>query len=369
MIAIVYPQFYGVGGIARYLDSFLSNLPSDHSKVYLITGDKNRRLARYKGVEIINVPFTSNRLSLLLWSLRVRKILIQLHNQKKIQWVNLHIPPLIPGLLLPKKIPMVLTTHNTYLGMTGDFHKEQYFKGPWSAVSVNIKRRMESYIFNQSKKMIVLSEQGKQEALAYGYKNQISTIPIGIDVDKFKPKADLAKDIDVLFCGRMEHRKGSRAMVELCKALIIKKPGIAICIVGYGSDESWVRSHLDAFTSSNVEFAGETSFIETIDFYQRSRVHTSTAYYEGFPNTCLEAMAMEVPVVVWDFLVYRNLVINGETGLLIAINDFDEMATQITSLLADQNKMLALGKQARKIIESNYRWNKLAQDILTASQG
>ena len=30
MIAIVYPQFYGVGGIARYLDSFLSNLPPDH---------------------------------------------------------------------------------------------------------------------------------------------------------------------------------------------------------------------------------------------------------------------------------------------------------------------------------------------------
>lgn len=103
MIAIVYPQFYGVGEIVRYLDSFLESLPDGHPKVYLITGDKNRRIARYKGVEIINVPFSSNRFSLFLWALRVRKILLQLHKQKKIQWVNLHTPPLIPGLMLPKK--------------------------------------------------------------------------------------------------------------------------------------------------------------------------------------------------------------------------------------------------------------------------
>ena len=42
MIAIVNPQFYGVHGIARYLDSFLSNLPIDHPPIYLITSDEHR---------------------------------------------------------------------------------------------------------------------------------------------------------------------------------------------------------------------------------------------------------------------------------------------------------------------------------------
>ena len=52
MIAIVYPQFYGVGGIARYLDSFLSNLPADHPPIYLITGDEHKVDRHYPGVEI-----------------------------------------------------------------------------------------------------------------------------------------------------------------------------------------------------------------------------------------------------------------------------------------------------------------------------
>ena len=38
MIAVVYPQFYAVGGIARYIDSFLSNIAPGSPPVTLITG-------------------------------------------------------------------------------------------------------------------------------------------------------------------------------------------------------------------------------------------------------------------------------------------------------------------------------------------
>jgi len=169
MIAIVYPQFYAVGEIVRYLDSFLANLPDDHAKIYLITGDKNRRISRYKGVEIINLPYATNRLSLILWTLRVRKLLLQLHKQNKIKWMNLHIPPLISGLLLPKNIPILLTVHSTYLGMSGKFYKIRYFDGDRNALVLQIKRWMENYIFWQAQKIVVLTEQGKQEVQAYGY--------------------------------------------------------------------------------------------------------------------------------------------------------------------------------------------------------
>jgi len=39
MIAIVNPQYYGVHGIARYIDSFLANLPQGNYTVYLITSE------------------------------------------------------------------------------------------------------------------------------------------------------------------------------------------------------------------------------------------------------------------------------------------------------------------------------------------
>ena len=365
MIAIVYPQFYGVGGIARYLDSFFKNLPEDAPDIYLITGDDQRKHLNYPGVEIIHVPLSSNRLSLTLWTLKVRKILIQLHKQKKIQWVNLHIPPLIPGLFLPERIPMLLTAHTTYLGMSGNFYETRYFHTQWSEPALIVKSWMEYYIFKHTQKMIVLTEQGKQEALSYGYKKPITVLPNGVDLNNFVPDSGVEKDIDVLFCGRIERRKGSRAIAQLCQSLISKKQDIMICIVGYGDDEIWLREQLSQF-ANNVTFTGKVSFDSAIVFYQRSRMYVSTSYYEGLPGTCLEAMAMQLPVVVWDFLFYRDLVKQDETGVLVPVNDFEEMTTQVLALLGNTKKMAELGVNARNTLKQQYDWKSLARQVLNA---
>lgn len=367
MIAIVYPQFYGVGGIARYLDSFLSNLPENHPPVYLITGDEHRVERSYPGVEIIHIPFTSSRFNLFTWGLEARKLLIRLHDEGKIQWVNLHFPPLIPGLLLPRHIPVVLTAHTTYLGMSGQFYKTRHFESQWSAASLAIKSWMERRIFNLTSKVITLTEQGRQEVLAYGFKGPVTVIPNGADVTLFTPNPVVEKDIDVLFCGRIELRKGSRAMGQLCRLLIAKKPDIRIAIVGYGDDDVWVRAGLASY-GSNVLMTGKVPFSEMIGYYNRSRVYASTSYYEGLPGTCLEAMAMQLPAVVWDFLFYRGLVVEGKTGSLAAPNDFEAMAGKVLDLLANPELAADMGKQGRALLETEYNWSKLAKDVLDVFQ-
>ncbi len=364
MIAIVSPQFYGVHGIARYLDSFLANLPADHPPIYMITGDEFHSPRAYPGVEIIDIPFSTTRYSLFTWGWAVRKLLLQLHRDNKIQWVNFHFPPLIPGLLLPKSIPMLLTAHTTYLGMSGRFYKEQLFQSQWSNLSLAVKSWMERRIFASAQKVITLTEQGRQEVLAYGYKGPIAVIPNGADINLFTPGDSVGKDIDVLFCGRIERRKGSRPLVELCKLLVQKQPDIKIVIVGYGDDDAWVNQNLGAYPD-NITLAGKTPFSEMINYYQRSKVYASTSYYEGLPGTCLEAMAMQLPVAVWKFLFYEGIVISGETGLYAEPNDYEALAQQVLYLLANPETAAAMGKQGRQLIQEQYCWTKLAKDILS----
>lgn len=363
MIAIVYPQFYGVGGIARYLDSFLANLPVGHPPIYLITGDEHQTARNYAGVEIIHIPFTSNRLNLFIWSWQARKQLIRLYQVNKIKWVNLHFPPLIPGLFLPKEIPVVLTAHTTYLGMSGQFYPTKHFDSQWGKWSLLIKKWMENQIFMRTQKVITLTEQGRQEVLAYGFNRSITVIPNGADTRLFVPNPSVDKDIDVLFCGRIEFRKGSRSMVELCLQLITQKPDIRIAIVGYGDDFAWVKEKLSS-RNKNVLLTGKVSFSETIAYYNRSKLYASTSYYEGLPGTCLEAMAMHLPVVAWDFLFYHGLVVEGKTGALIAPNDFYAMTDTILALLADPQRMAALGQQGRALLVADYNWSSLAKDVL-----
>jgi glycosyltransferase involved in cell wall biosynthesis len=363
MIAILCPEFYGVHGIARYLDSFLSNLPSDHPPIYLITGDEHKAARCYEGVEIIHIPFSSSRVNLFFWGLQVRKLLIQMHGKGEIQWVNLHFPPLIPGLFLPRHIPVVLTAHTTYLGMSGRFYKIKHFQSQWSRLSLAIKSWMERHIFGLTNKVITLTEQGRQEVLAYGFQGPVSVIPNGADVRLFTPDSAIEKNIDVLFCGRIEFRKGSRPMVELCRQLIAKKPDIRIAIVGYGDDDVWVNAAL-ASCGQNVLMTGKVPFSEMVAYYNRSRVYVSASYYEGLPGTCLEAMAMQLPAVVWDFLFYRNLVVEGKTGSLAAPNDFSGMTDKVLHLLANPQLAAEMGRNGRALLESDYNWAKLARDVL-----
>jgi glycosyltransferase involved in cell wall biosynthesis len=363
MIAIVYPQFYGIGGIARYLDSFLSNLPADHVPIYLITGNEHQAARSYPGVEILHIPFSSSRVNLFTWGLQVRKFLIRLHDEGKIKLVNLHFPPLIPGLFLPRNIPVVMTVHSTYLGMSGNFYPEKFYASEINWLALKIKTWMESRIYNNSAGAITLTEFGREQVLAYGYDKPITIIPNGVDLNQFKYSSGIIKDIDVLFTGRIEHLKGSKAMVEICRRLVEKKKNILIFIVGYGEEENSVRQQLGAL-NENVVMTGKVPFVEMMGYYSRSRVYVSTSYYEGLPGTCLEAMAMELPAVVWDFLFYRGLVTEGQTGSLAAPNDFTGMTDKVLALLANPQLAAEMGRNGRALLETDYNWATLARDVL-----
>ena len=74
--------------------------------------------------------------------------------------------------------------------------------------------------------------------------------------------------------------------------------------------------------------------------------------------------AMAIPAVVWDFLFYRGLVIEGRTGSLSAPNDFAGMTDKVLDLLANPQLADEMGRNGRALLESDYNWAKLASDVL-----
>jgi glycosyltransferase involved in cell wall biosynthesis len=363
MIAIVYPQFYGVGGIARYLDSFLTNLPAEHPTIYVITGDEHRMARAYPNVEIVHIPFTASRFNLFFWTLKANRLIKQLKQSGKVSVVNLHIPPLITGLLLTKALPMVLTAHTTYVGMSGNFYKQPYFKSQWGRVEIAIKIYLERIIFKRAQHIITLTEQGKQELACYQVTAPISIVPNGVDTLAFSQMAATNKTVDVLFCGRIEVRKGSRTMVDICKALVKRNPNIHILIVGYGDDDAYVKTQLQDF-ATNITLAGKVKFTDMPDIYAKSRVYVSTSYYEGLPGTCLEAMASGLPAVVWDFPFYEALVVQHQTGLRVTPNDTIEMLSAIEQQLCTLKENDTLTHQVRQHVVKNFNWQALAKQLL-----
>lgn len=366
MIAVVYPEFYGVSGIGRYVESFLANLPEGTPTVYLVTADQELPERRYRGVEIIHIPMAKNRFGLTQWSFKARRCVEQLYDEGRISSFNLHIPPLIPGLFVSSRVPMVLTAHTTYYGMSGRNEGNRDFASPWNPAALAIKMWMEHAIFAKARSIITLTEQGRQELAHYGSYKDIAIIPNGVDLARFQMDTSVRKDIDVIFCGRIEKRKGSRPLVEVCKRLATARPSIRIAVVGYGDDEAYVRSSLAPY-SEQVELTGKVPFTGMVDYYRRAKVYAATSYYEGLPGTCLEANAMGLPAVVYDFLFYRGLVVEGQTGLLVPPNAHDDMVSRIFALLDDPDAARRMGLAARELVAEHYDWRKLARQVIDVS--
>ena len=76
---------------------------------------------------------------------------------------------------------------------------------------------------------------------------------------------------------------------------------------------------------------------------------------------------MGLPAVVFEFLFYRDLVIEGRTGSFAQPNAYDEMVGRIGELLADPAKARAMGEAARDLIAQRYDWRRLSRDVIAAS--
>ena len=364
-ILIQYPHYGGVGGISRYLESFLENIPHNKQLEITLLTNENENAPKFKHkINILRVPLNKNRLSLIRWSLVCKRIVHKLYANNKIDLVNLHIPPLIPG-LATTKAPYIVTAHSTYFGMSGKLANKQYYKKQHSNLEKFIRFKIEKLIFTNAVKIICLTPRVKEELKAYGIKaDKIEICPNGVDCAFFNTKG-IKKDIDLLFIGRLEAIKGSKSLIHLCKLLVKNKSDIKICIVGYGDDFDIIKETLqEEVKRGNILLTGKVSFSDTLQYYDRSKIYVSTSYYEGLPSTCLEAMSMELPVIVWNMQFYSGLVENGKSGFTIPVDNYSLMKEKILLLLNTERTRKNMGKYGRQKVFKEYSWHNLAPKLL-----
>jgi glycosyltransferase involved in cell wall biosynthesis len=75
------------------------------------------------------------------------------------------------------------------------------------------------------------------------------------------------------------------------------------------------------------------------------------------PLTILEAMAMEKTVVTSDTGVISEIVQDGETGILVPVNERENISEVLIKLLMDENISTQIGKNARKYVKNFYDWD------------
>ncbi|MDQ7990089.1 MAG: glycosyltransferase [Candidatus Dactylopiibacterium sp.] len=178
----------------------------------------------------------------------------------------------------------------------------------------------------------------------------------GIDTGRFRPAAAPPAPV-VLMMARLLHSKGVADFVAAAARVRAALPAVRFLLAGApdpGNPESVTEDELAAWRAQGtVSFLGPRSDVAELN-QAASVVVLASRQGEGIPRALLEGAACGAPMVATDVPGCREVVIAGETGLLVPPSDPAALAAALVRLLTDEGLRARMGAAARAHVESRF---------------
>jgi alpha-maltose-1-phosphate synthase len=211
----------------------------------------------------------------------------------------------------------------------------------------------------------------------------------GVDLDEYRPIAAtdalVRYGIDpnrpyLLFVGRITRQKG---IIYLARAIQYMDPGFQIVLCAGAPDTPEIAAEMKAAVSEAQAKRSDIIWIEEMvdqkivhQLYAGAAVFCCPSIYEPFGIINLEAMACETAVVASAVGGIKEVVVDGETGFLVPLEQMKEspfeptnpekferdLAARINELMANPELQRKFGRAGRKRAEEKFGWAAIAQE-------
>ena len=284
-------------------------------------------------------------------------------------------------------IPLVLTVHS--LEPLRPWKREQLAGG------YDFSLWVEKTAIEMADAIVAVSKETKEDVLRLFDvdEKKIHIIYNGIDLDEYQKiettGALVRYGIDpnrpyVLFVGRITRQKG---IVHLVNAIKYMNPEYQVVLCAGAPDTPEIAAEMKAA----VEAAGRPGVVwiqEMVDkptvyeLYSHAAVFCCPSIYEPFGIINLEAMACETAVVASAVGGIKEVVVHGETGFLVPLEQMDcspfeplnpdrfarDLAARVNELMADPGLRESMGKAGRKRAEEKFSWAAIARQTANLYQ-
>lgn len=220
---------------------------------------------------------------------------------------------------------------------------------------------------------LVKSDTVKEEIenVIYGMKPVLS-IKNGIDFEVFNKKTSYpnlrkqynitASDIVITNVAVLEQRKGQEHLIEAVVQLR-KQHTIHLFLAGDGSYRSNLEDKVKCLEAEGyIHLLGRRNDVNCV--LANSDIFVLASYHEGLPNSLMEAMAMGLPCVATDVGGVRQLIADGNNGIVVAPKSTEAILQGISKYLDNGELRKTIGDNANDSIKSKFRQETVVEELL-----
>jgi glycosyltransferase involved in cell wall biosynthesis len=193
----------------------------------------------------------------------------------------------------------------------------------------------------------------------------VHSIPYGVDLERFRPAEGAAPQGRPVIgtVSRLSREKGLHHLIEAVASPELR--GIAtVRIAGDGPERARLEADVrDRGLEYVVDFAGWLDYEDVPAFLQSLDIFVLPSLFEGFGVAAVEASAAGLPVIASRVQGLPDVVVDGETGILVPPGDGAALARAIRSLLDDPMRARGLGLAGRSFVSQRYDWSKNAAEM------
>lgn len=281
-------------------------------------------------------------------------------------------------------IPLVITTHS--LEPLRPWKREQLGRG------YDASSWVEKTAIEMADAIIAVSEETKVDVLKYFDVDpeKVKVIYNGINLQEYvvteenstlkKYGIDQSKPF-VLFVGRITRQKG---IIHLVNAIKYIDPDTQIVLCAGAPDTPEIAKEMEDSVAEVKKYRDNVIWIdvmldkeEVIQLYSHADVFCCPSIYEPFGIINIEAMACETAVVASAVGGIKEVVVHGETGILVPLEQQDaapfepvdadkfsrDLADGVNQLIQNKELSAKMAKNGRKRVEDYFDWEAIAKQV------
>ena len=236
-----------------------------------------------------------------------------------------------------------------------------------------LTRAMETFAFKHVDAVTTICEGLRRDIVARGIPaEKVTVIPNAVDIEKFsvgglpdealKAQLGLSGARVLGFIGSYYAYEGLDLLLDALPRILLRTPDVRVLLVGGGSQEDALKQQAKQLgISDKIIFAGRVPHEQVSKYYDLVDVlvyprHSMRLTELVTPLKPLEAMAQGRLFVASDVGGHRELVRDGETGILFRAGDAQSLADKALGLLQSPAQWPSLKLAGRHYVESERNW-------------